>query len=53
MWQTWITLVRGVIACSMRFARSSCDGGGTGKGICFKTMPSRRSRCFQVVIIRG
>src|SRR5260221_10110141 len=32
MWQMWITLVRGVIACSMRLARSSCEGGGTGKG---------------------
>src|SRR2546427_7997637 len=41
MWQTWMTLVRGVIARSMRSARSSWDGGGTGKPISFSTMPSR------------
>ena len=52
MWQMWITLVCGVMFSSIRFARKSRLGGGTGKVICFSSMPSRRSRCFQVVIMR-
>ena len=52
MWQTWITLVRGVTAASKRRARSSRDGGGTGKAIFFSTIPLRFTRCSQVSSMR-
>ena len=53
MWQKWMTRVRGVMARSKRSARSSSEGGGVGNEMVLSTMPSRRSRCFQVVIMRG
>ncbi len=53
MWQKWITLVRGVIASSKRPTRSCMLGGGVGNEILRRTIPSRRSRCCQVVSIRG
>jgi hypothetical protein len=53
MWQTWITRVFGVIAALNRSTRSVMLGGGTGKEKVFRTIPSRLSRCRQVVSIRG
>ena len=53
MWQMWITRVFGVMF-SLDPPRQVVQlGGGTGKVICRSLMPSRRSRCCQVVIIRG
>ena len=42
-----------VMACSNSSASSSRLDGGTGTGKVFSTIPSRRSRCRQVVSIRG
>ena len=53
MWVTSMTRVFGVIAARKRATTSAGDFGGTGKLIGFRTMPSRRARCSQDVIIRG
>ena len=52
MWVTSMTRVRGVIAALNWSTMYCCDGGGTLNETCFSTMPSRRSRCSQAVIIR-
>ena len=53
IWGNSMTLVRGVIASRMRATNASGEGSGIGKEIFLTTMPSRRARWFQVVIIRG
>ena len=52
MWVTSITFVRGVIAATNCSTMYLSDGGGTLNEICFRTIPSRRTRCSHEVIIR-
>ena len=52
MWQHRIMRVRGVMASSNSRTISAGSSAGTGIRICFRTMPSRRSRCRKVVIMR-
>ena len=49
---TSMTFVRGVIACAELLDEYSSLGGGTLNEIVLTTMPSRRSRCSHVVIMR-
>ena len=53
MCDTCSSRVRGVMAASKRRTTSSGSSAGTGSDTWRSTMPSRRSRCCQVVIIRG
>ncbi|MFM9012960.1 MAG: twin-arginine translocation signal domain-containing protein [Gemmatimonadota bacterium] len=47
-----LDLKRGVIAASRFRRRTFGSVSGTGKETCFTTIPSRRARCSQVLIIR-
>ena len=48
-----MTLVLGVIASRTRSTKTAGDGSGIGNEIFLTTIPSRRARCSQLVIIRG
>ena len=50
---TSMTRVRGVMALRNASTTAAGEGGGTGKLTCLTTMPSRRARCAQDVIMRG
>ena len=52
MWQKWITRVFGVMALANMSTRKSIDGGGSGNETFLRTIPSRRTRCSQVVSMR-
>ena len=48
-----MTRVLDVIAARMRSTKAPGEGSGMGKAIFLTTIPSRRARCSQLVIIRG
>ncbi len=53
MWHIRMSRVRGVTCSAKSRTTSAGSSAGMGIGNCRSTIPSRRSRCLKVVIIRG